>query len=58
MIIYKLYKHNNNKKSLKKKRAEWPISGPIRSDPVIKPSPVNTRTACRQSTEDWLGVRL
>ena len=47
MIIFILYKHNNNKKNVLKNELNSQFrarSGPILSDPVIRPDPVNTRT--------------
>ena len=35
------------KKKQSVKQRNRPISGPIRSDPVIRPDPVNTRTLCK-----------
>ena len=47
MIIYILYKHNDNFKKCFKNELNSQFrarSGPIRSDPVVRPDPVNTRT--------------
>ena len=46
MIIYILYKHNNYKKCFKNElNSQFRVrSGPILSDPVIRPDLVNTRT--------------
>ena len=38
------YAHHSCKEKQSVKQRNGPISGPIRSDPVIRPDPVNTRT--------------